>query len=313
MADKTTTWKLGTPAAGVPSNIAGKAVARVFNEYDSQLKVQVQSYSGGEEALRLMGRGDIQTATGSNYLGRAAAKSLNPFDGVDFSGDRALKESIVQAMAYMDLRVFFVTLGDDIQTLSDLRGKKVNVGPPGAAWLSQAIFKAAGILSEVEIVTTGFKDVPFSLKEGRVDASIATASLGIAPPPYVQTMQSYDINIIDYSEEDLSALRNLGGFTINDAQVGKFFDSVSTESISAATQPFQIWMNKNVADDLAHIFAQQCFKHAEDIQDFAGFLKSFTPEYAVEGLMSDVPVHPGVARYYKENGLWQDRLTEASR
>lgn len=313
MDEQTTTWKLGTPAEGVPSNIAGKAVARVFNKYDSRLQVQVQSYSGGEEALRLLGRGDIQAATGSNFLGRAAAKSLNPFEGVDFSGNRALDEAIVQAMAYMDLRVFFVTLSDDIQTLADLRGKKVNVGPPGAAWLSQAIFKAAGILSEVEVITTGFQDVPFSLKEGRVDATIATASLGIAPPPYVQTMQSYDINVVSYSDEDLSSLRDLGGFSVNDAQVGQFFDSVSTESAPAATQPFQIWMNANAGDDLAYAFAKQSFDHMQDIQEFAGFLKSFSPEYAVNGLMEDVPVHPGVARYYKENDLWHDGLSEASR
>jgi TRAP transporter TAXI family solute receptor len=311
MGSQPETWTLGTPAEGVPSNVAGKAAARVFNDTESPLQLQVQSYSGGEEALRLLGRGDIEMATGSNYLGRAANQSMNPFEGVDFSGDQALEEAPVQSMAYMDLRVFFVTLNQDIQTLSDLRGKSVNVGPPGAAWLSRAIFQAVGILGDVEIVTTGFSDVPFSLEEGRVDATIATASLGTSPTPYVQNMADYDINVVQYKDGDLQALNDLSGFSVNEAKVGQFFNSVDMEAMPAATQPFQFWINANADTDLAYEFAQQCFENRSDIQSFAGFLEEFSPEYAVDGLISEVPVHPGVARYYKENDLWRDDLTEA--
>lgn len=304
-------WILGTPGEGLQSHIAGQAFARVLDEHSDALSLQVQSYSGSEESIRLLGRGDIDVAVASNYLGAAARTSSNPIEGVDFMGERAIDEPILQSMSYMDLRLFFVTLDDDLQTTADLAGKTVNVGPPGAAWLSIAAFDTIGILDDVELVNTNFTDVPFSLKEGRVDATLGTAALGVTPPPYIQNMREYDVSVVQYTVDHLRQLEESTVFTTGDVQIGEFFErDFDVESIPAATQNFQFWLPKSADDSLAYEFAKRSLEYASEIQNFAQFLQKFTPSYAASGLMTDVPVHPGVAKYYKDHDLWSSNLTE---
>lgn len=303
-------WILGTPGEGLQSHIAGQAFAWVHREHSDTLSLQVQSYSGSEESIRLLGRGDVDVAVASNYLGAAARASSNPIDGVDFTNERALEEPILQSISYMDLRLFFVTLNDDLQTTADLTGKTVNVGPPGAAWLSIAAFDTIGILDEVELVNTNFADVPFSLKEGRVDATLGTAALGVTPPPYIQNMREYDVSVLQYTDDHLQRLDESTVFATGEVEISEFFETdLDVERLPAATQNFQFWLPESADDRLAYEFARQSLEHATEIQDFAQFLQNFTPTYAVSGLMSDVPVHPGVAQYYKDQDLWSTDLT----
>lgn len=306
----TGTWNLGTPGEGLQSNIAGKAFARALDNNDSRLSLQVKAFSGSEESIRLVGRGDINMAASPNYLAAAAHNSSNPISGVDFKADRAIEQEILQSLSYMDLRLYFVSLDESIQTMEDLRGKEVNVGPPGAAWLSVATFDNIGILEDVEVTNTGFKDVPFSLTEGRVDATLATASLGVTAPPYIENLRNEDITVIEYTDEHLSKLEEASGFRVDDVQVNKFFDKdVGIDSMSAATQGYQFMINENASKSLAYEFAKQSIENKTEIQEFAGFLQNFDGEYGVSGLVEDIPVHPGVAAYLKENDLWSGNLT----
>jgi len=58
-------------------------------------------------------------------------------------------------------------------------------------------------------------------------------------------------------------------------------------------------------------FTKTLLDNADQIAEFSAEVEHFDTQYAAESLSPGMPVHSGVARYLKEEDLWNDNLTEA--
>jgi len=304
---------MGTPGEGSLGAVIGTGFARVVDQSESPTKIQANNYSGSEEAVRLIGRDEIDLATANTMLGVPAHNSTNPVEGIDFTGDKALDTKPVQVFGYTDLRAWWLTMSDsDIETTADFAGKTLTVGPPGVSYFYKALLGEMGIIDEVETVNNEFSDVPFAVKEGRVDASFAYNFAGQSTPGWHKNLESSDVKIIPYAEEHIQNLQDSDLFILQEQDVSQYYQQIDEETVvQQAANPYVLQANPNSSELGVYNITKDLLENADETREFHNALALFEPEYAVNGLATSVPVHPGAARYLKEEDLWRDELTVA--
>jgi len=121
-------WRAGTPGEGSSTFAIANGLSRILDEQESSIDLEVASYSGSNEAIRLVGRGEDEMAGSALPLAAAANRDEEPVpDGpADFTGDNALEYKPVQALNFLDFRMYWITLeGNDIETVDDFEGKDI--------------------------------------------------------------------------------------------------------------------------------------------------------------------------------------------
>ncbi len=63
-------------------------------------------------------------------------------------------------------------------------------------------------------------------------------------------------------------------------------------------------------EELAYTIVKTLVENVDELIAITPHLEMVSKDNITKGLISKFPVHPGAVRYYKEAGIWEDRLTE---
>lgn len=307
-----TTWKIATGEEGTISGTATTGIARLLDQYSSILKLEQDRTSGSGVGFRLLDRGDADLSTGLNLLGVAAYEEIN-LTGQDFSGDNAVQTKPHQGWAFADERFFFVAMGDSgLETTADLQGKKVGLGSEGGHYVTHTVPDTAGFFDEIQPHSGGFGDLPFALREGRVDAIISYTTGKTAMPGFLKPQEDWDVTVLEWSDEHVTNLESSPFFSMEPVSISEVYTKdVGPDTMDCPTAPFQLWFHPDASSRLSYEITKVTYEHYEEFQEFGALFNIFTPEYATGVMNNAVPVHSGVVDYLKENDLWRDELKEA--
>lgn len=194
-----------------------------------------------------------------------------------------------------------VTLaGTGIETVEDLKGKRIAVGDVGSGTrnVSDAILTAAGINEgDYEPREEDFAASLNLLRDGNIEASIfvvgtPTGSLG-------DLAATNDVKLVSMDEGQAQSVADdslYEVYTIEPDSYDFLTEPVTTLSVAAAL----VASTTQVSEDVAYEITKVTFEHAGEITLPQGDL--ITHDYALFG-QGDVPLHPGAEKYYQEQGL----------
>lgn len=204
--------------------------------------------------------------------------------------------SVVAAM-YME-QVQIVTLDASIKSVSDLAGKRVSIGAVGSGVYYNAI-DILGVygLAEKDIVPIfyDFRQTIEALQEGQIDAGFVVAG---APTNAVTALTtSNDAYLVSLDDEHISALIASSPYyaknTIGSEVYGTAED-VTTVGISAV-----VIARDSASEEDVYNFISAVFEHLDTLEH--GKSKELSLDFAASA--TDVPYHPGAARYLREKSL----------
>ncbi len=200
---------------------------------------------------------------------------------------------------------FMVRADSDIQSIADLKGRKLTADYPKQKTLqfqSEALLNTVGLSYDdveqipvpngvrgVEDFETGAVDATFfSLNSGRtLEADAAVGGIRILP--------------VDTSDEAIATIQSVTpGAWVATIQPGPGFPGVS-EPIGAYVSPFVVLTNSQVADDVVYNLVKALHDNKETLAASAGAFNGFDPA----GMSADigVPFHPGAQAFYDEMGM----------
>jgi len=220
--------KNGYPLAGGPS--AGQ-YARFANAFSLHLKheginMPVLSTEGGLDNLRLLREGDALLALSQSDAAYAAAHGKGAFEtqGPDLN---------LQAIAslYPEPVHVVVSASSSLQQLSDLRGKRVNIGQPGSAsrLTALAILEAHNLQpSDLQAVTElDLQQALKALRDGQLDALIQVIG---APADNIRAAsEAFELRLIPLHADAVKRLEA--------QRPGSFAFSVAAETYPGQAQP----------------------------------------------------------------------------
>lgn len=237
--------------------------------------------------------------SGAVQLGFAQSDVMSyAYTGTNLFAETGAVDSFsVVAALYME-QVQIVTMNADIKTVDDLKGKTVSIGVAG----SGVYFNAIDVLGvygmtedDITPVYQNFSDSAESLKDGKIDAAFIVAG---APTTAITDLstggQVYLVSIDDEHIDQLIAKSPYySAYTVPASTYGMPEDC-QTVAIGAV-----VLARDDVSEDSIYTFVSTIFENAGSIQH--GKAEELSLEFASS--ITDVPYHPGAAKYFAEKGI----------
>ncbi len=206
-----------------------------------------------------------------------------------------------------------ITYADDgIETLEDLRGKKVFLGPPGGgAWNTsrQWIEAQTGMKpgEDFENFKGSWSSAFQAFQDRQVDAYI---NGGIAPFPQVEQLAATSkLRLLGPDKATFEAQSDaqkqptaLPGRTVEVIPAGVYGDSVVNDyDVYTIGAVVGVVVRADMSADTVYYITKTFWEGVEEMRPNAPWLEQIQLQYAVQE--GGVPLHPGAQRYYEEIGL----------
>ena len=214
-------------------------------------------------------------------------------------------ENIRYMLSLFPHKTHIVVLKDSgINSIEDIRGKRINVGTKGLLTedLAARILKAYGMTYDDmgSVQNLSFADSVEQMKDGRLDVLFWTVPVPFAV--LTDLSQSKDMKLLPIPEDKRQELikQNPGLVeTVIEAGTYKGVD----EDIPTIQSPLVMLAHKDAPEELVY---QTTKTVAEGLEELKAIDPSLKP-VQVEDLPQDIgaPLHPGAERYFKEIGLIQ--------
>lgn len=306
----TTDWSFGITREGTIGHVKASGWARIFDEADTDISLTLNTTGGSEEAYRLIAKGENHIARGTSAMGMASHNEESR-PGANFGGDNTLSPVPQQVMAISDIRPFWVTLNDDIQSIEDLQGSNVHNGAAGSRFVGAIPFDSIG-MNDIDFTQGDWSDIPFALEEGRVDAAYTyVMGGGTSLPGWAEQLASMeDLRVLEFTDDHLQSFEEDPYLNVTQVPVNDVFPfETNVDTVQSPTAQYQWYVHPDLSEENVREFCEVSFANIGEIQGIHDALGLFDEEYAVEGLTQS-PVHPGAVQRYKDNDLWNDDLIE---
>ena len=195
-----------------------------------------------------------------------------------------------------------------IKTIHDLKGKRVNLGHPGAAMYMNAIdtLKAIGLNPNSDILPEKSKaaDAPRLLQDNRIDAFFCTVG---HPNEMLQeaVSGSRKVRFIPITGPEIDKLiSEKNYYQKTTIPVREFYadakDPVNVETFGVVAT---LCTSAQMPDDVVYLITKELFDNFDYFKRQHPAYANLTKEGMLKGLSA--LIHPGALQYFKETGLRQ--------
>lgn len=200
---------------------------------------------------------------------------------------------------------YFVTLADaDIQTIEDLRGHMVAVGPPGSGTVFNCsnVLSALGLLEQVTASMMTFADAGRALANGQIDALCRSSAPAAAVTELAETRA---VRILRFSDEQLDRIATTCPY-----HYAAELSQGTCAGVSAVRLPFTslYWVaHERVPADVIERMVEVMMKPEvrEQLAQGHPAWAQLAPDID-NFLKLGAPIHPGAEACYRKAGLWPE-------
>lgn len=225
------------------------------------------------------------------------------YTGTGIFKDRGKVENLrAIASLYPESVHLVARAGSGIESVHDLRGKRVSLDEPGSGTLVDAriILEAFGV-AEDELKAEYIKPSPAvaKIRDNQLDAFIIVA--GYPTGSVVELAASVGCDLVPIDGPEIDALLEQYQFFAKDVIPAGTYDGIGeTRTISVQA----LWVvGAEVDEELVYGITKALWhENARQLLDHGHARgRSITLETALDGI--GIPLHPGAERYYREQGL----------
>jgi uncharacterized protein len=299
---------LGTAAAQIPLTIAtggtggvyypvGGGYAQIIDQFIPGYTASVEATNASVDNVAFISRGesDIALALADTVL--AAYLGTGRF-GPDGNLPR-LENLRAITVAYSNAIHILTIEGSGIESLADLRGKRVSVGAPGSGTevSAQTILNAVGIsYDDFQVERLSANETTDALRDGAIDAGFWSG--GVPTAAVLSLAETRQIRMVPVSDDEFAAISAADPTLIRYVYAAGAYRGIA-ETPSVGT-PNLIVVSSEMDEELAYQFTKNLFEHIDVVRAIHPTASETNPEAA---LASPVPLHLGAIRALEELGL----------
>lgn len=273
----------------------GVALTQIFGRTIPEVKASVQATKASAENLNLLqsGRGELAISLGDTLS--------DAWRGVADAGFSKKLDNLRGVSSLYPNFIHLVVRGDaGINSLADLKGKRISVGAPksGTEINSRTILKAAGMtyadLGKVEYLP--YAESVELIKNRQLDGTLLSSGLGVAAIRDAAATSNIAIlpipaDIVKKTDDPAYQTCTIPANTYNR----------QTKAVDTACVYNFLVTRKGVSDDLVYKMTKSMFENLDAMVAAHGAAKDIKREKALSGM--PLPLHPGAERYYREVGV----------
>jgi len=291
------TISIGTGGTGGVYYPIGGALANLISKNMPGVQATAEVTGGSVDNLKLINSG--QSEIGFSM----ADAALDALNGVDkFKGTKVPLRTLM--VLYPNIMHVVTIEGTGVNTLADLKGKRISTGAPGSATEVMAfrVIEAAGLDKDKDMKRERLSvaESVNAIKDHKIDAFFWVGGLPTAGVTDLAATPGTKIKLIDHS--DVVAKMN-----------AKYNNLYSTSVIKAGTYPGQdkdnqvsaVWNILVTGDKMSDQEAYDVVKLIIDKKADLVAVHKDAASFSVENQVmanSPIPWHPGAVKFFKEKG-----------
>lgn len=302
----------GTSRVGSSGHRALTTLANVLNEKFEGYRVVVQPTPGAIISVKGYATGQFEGYYGADIAFYELANSLNRFEGFEANMERQPVQSFWTFTVEVGLGVHERDR-DKFNEWGDLSGEQVFTGP--APWDTRAQTERAmtelGV--EHEYVEVDLSTVGALLDRGQISAFGIYSNAEANTAPWIsETSLATDWEPLNPSEEELAILED-AGFTPVEVDPGVFAEE-DLEADKVVLLPFYygLHVGLEVPEDDVYRMLTVIEENVDELAEADPAFSQIAADMpamqvrGVEAAADLVPIHPGLARYMREKGVWDE-------
>ena len=275
----------------------GGAICRLVNEKRRQhgTRCSVESTGGSVYNTKNVVAGQLDFGIAQSDVQWKAWNGVKPFDG---------KQTDLRAVfsIHPETAVLVVRADAGISALSDIRGKRINVGNPGSGTLATAtdVLSAIG-MSQSDLQLAGSlksAEQGDALRDNKMDGFFFL--VGHPNGGLKDIFFSVDARLIPLTGAGIDALVARHPYYVHAQTPGGLYRNVPSPVDTFAVKATFVSSTK-VSDQTVYLVVKSVFENLDRFKKLHPAYRHLTPQKMLEGLSA--PVHDGAKRYYKEAGL----------
>jgi len=287
---------VGTAPAGGAFFVVGSAIAEVLdsNAGDRGWSVTAETTKGSQENIRRVAAGELELALANSAISYFASQ------GSERWGDAA---DIRAVMTLAPNVALFIAPEGGVETIADLKGRRVYLGPAGAGfhYFIRPLLKAHGLAYEDLVAVHGGQAQAVDyLADGSADA----AFLGGAVPTasITQAATSQKIHFIPYADEALEQVTEEFLFFRRATISADTYRGLDADYHGLDVGSMHLITSATADEELVYQITKTLYENREQVVAKHPAGKAINPKNAARdtGLL----FHPGARRYYQEIGIW---------
>ncbi|HHW43451.1 MAG TPA: TAXI family TRAP transporter solute-binding subunit [Desulfotomaculum sp.] len=271
----------------------GGGMAKIITKYVPNTQVTAEATGGSVENARLLDKGEADLAFVAGDVTYEAYNGLG-----DFQNN---KKKIASLFATYSEPVHIVTLEDKpINSVLDLKGKKVAVGSPGSGTevKARALLNALGITyNDIDEQFLSFSEASDALKDNNIDAAIMAVG---APASAVMDLSAVrKVKLISLTPEQISKVKEKYPYFTESKIKKGIYEKIPKEADTVAV-PIVVAARADLPEQTAYDVVKAIFEHLPELEAVHNVAREITLQTAVPAV---IPLHPGAEKYFKEKGL----------
>jgi TRAP transporter TAXI family solute receptor len=293
----TTNLKFATGGVSGTYYPYGLVLSKLFDSKIPNVNVSVQTTGASIENIKLISGLKSDIAIVQNDVLSYAYSGTGSFKGKPAKGISTI------ATLYMEAVQIVVSAENNINTIEDLKGKRISVGDIGSGVEANAIHVLSGsklTLDDLILSNLSFKDSGVAFKKGKIDGFFITSGI---PNAIIQDIsQTKPLKILSIPKQEITRLLASYPFYIPYTMPKDVYTGV-TEEVGTIAVKATLIVRENLDDDLVYDLTKTIFENSNEIEKSIHKGKELDINSAVKGL--SVSLHPGAMRYYKEKGIYK--------
>jgi TRAP transporter TAXI family solute receptor len=288
---------IGTGGTGGVYYPLGGGMANVLSKYLPGVQATAEVTGGSVDNLKLI-------ASQPGQIGMSMVDAaLDAVEGKDkFSGNKVAVRTL---MVMYPNRMHVVTVeGRGINTIADIKGKRVSTGSPGSATEVMAfrVIEAAGLDRDKDMRRERLSaaESANSLKDGKIDAFFWVGGLPTAAVTDVGATPNVKIKMIDTADLVEKMNAKYGPLYSKGVIPSKTYPGQATDNSIAVVQNILV-ANANMPDDVAYNIVKTLMEKKPELVAVHREAENFEVKSQTKEATS-VPFHPGAAKYFNEQG-----------
>ncbi|MCC2664605.1 MAG: family transporter solute-binding subunit [Geminicoccaceae bacterium] len=305
-AQDTRQYILATATTGgtyYPVGVALATLAKVKLEATDNLSMSAISSAGSGENVKLLRENQAQFAILQALFGAWAAEGTGMLEA---EGPQPHLRSI--SMLWQNVEHFVVTNdmvdSGTIEDLKEFNGAPFSIGArnSGTEGSGRTILQGLGIDpdQEFEIAYMGYTPTAEALQNGTIKGANLPGGVPVSAVAQAFAAMSGDLAILSFTEEQIAAANSeFDVWPPYEIPAGTY--PGQDEPVTTVAQPNFLAVREDIPADDVYLITKTVYENLPFLQNIHAATKDMALEKAIAGL--PVPLHPGAARYYEEQGI----------
>jgi TRAP transporter TAXI family solute receptor len=273
----------------------GGAIAQIFNTKVHDMNVTAQATGASSENLRLVGKDEADLAIVQNDVLDYAYNGTKLFEG------KQIKGLATVATLYKEVVQIAVSPESKINSIADMKGKKISVGDAGSGVEANAvqILESSNLtFADLKASHLSFKESGNAYQDKQIDGFFVTAGIPNAAIQEITAMQKIKMISLDAKtiEQLVKQYPYYTPFTITK----ETYKGMSADATTVAVKATLI-VRDDLDETVVYNLTKALFENQEELAKSHAKGKELDINEAVKGI--SVPLHPGAKRYYVEKGI----------